>query len=310
MANCLLCACSTENAATEHALPQMTIMQSSQNRHLPPPTRPPQLPWLAFVVQAWFGAASYPWRGLVRYPCRGLALNAGRALVARAGVLVAMLAGASVCMAQLAVRGAPFCAEAIHGSQQWLADGNRVSQQNRSRTCRDSEGRVRHEFERGTRSWIFLRDPIAREAWQLDPERRVARRLPLQRPHHLALDREQRDSVEALLRYGIEQRGPGERADLGSRLAEGLLTLGERTTWTIEAGKMGNDRPMVITREVWRSPELSIPVSIQDRDPRFGERYLQLFNIRREEPDPELMRVPVDFVRQDPELRGKRLMPF
>ena len=66
---------------------------------------------------------------------------------------------------------------------------------------------------------------------------------------------------------------------------------------------------MVMTREVWRSPELLIPVSIQDRDPRFGERYLQLFNIRRQEPDPELMRVPADFARQDPEVRGRRLMP-
>lgn len=232
-----------------------------------------------------------------------------RAALISAVLISAVMAPFSVCTAQSVVRGAPFCAEAVHGSQQWLADGNRVSTQNRSRTCRDAEGRVRQEFERGPRAWVFLRDPTLREVWLLDPERRVARRLNPQRPHPFALDRDQRDTAEAMLRHGIEQRGAGDRGDLGSRLHEGLLLVGELTTWTIEPGRMGNEKPMVITREVWRSPELSIPISIQDRDPRFGERYLQVFNIRRQEPDPELMRVPADFARQDPDARGRRLMP-
>jgi hypothetical protein len=226
-----------------------------------------------------------------------------------AALIGAVLGLFSVCTAQPFVRGAPFCADAVHGSQQWLADGNRVSTQNRSRTCRDSEGRVRQEFERGPRALVFLRDPTQREAWLLDPERRVARRINPQRPHPFALDRDQRDTADVMMRHGIEQRGVGERGDLGSRLNEGVLIVGELTTWTIEPGRMGNEKPMVITREVWRSPELSIPISIQDRDPRFGERYLQVFNIRRQEPDPELMRVPADFARQDPDARGRRLMP-
>ncbi|NCW81341.1 MAG: hypothetical protein EBV68_05630, partial [Betaproteobacteria bacterium] len=44
------------------------------------------------------------------------------------------------------VRGAPFCADAVHGMQQLLADGNRINMQSRSRTCRDSDGRLRQEF--------------------------------------------------------------------------------------------------------------------------------------------------------------------
>jgi len=231
-------------------------------------------------------------------------------LQAGSAILISVVLGLfSVCTAQPTVRGAPFCADAVHGSQQWLADGNRVSTQNRSRTCRDSEGRVRQEFERGPRAWVFLRDPTLREVWLLDPERRVARRINPRGPHPFALDRDQRDTADTLMRHGLEQRGAGDRGDLGSRLNEGLLVVGELTTWTIEPGRMGNDKPMVITREVWRSPELSIPISIQDRDPRFGERYLQVFNIRLQEPDPELMRVPTDFARQDQDARGRRLMP-
>lgn len=229
-------------------------------------------------------------------------------LVARAAVGILLLAALRI-YAQPIVRGAPFCADAVHGVHQLLADGNRVSTQKRSSTCRDSEGRIRQEFERGPGALVFLRDPVAREVWLLNPERRLARRMHPQRQHPFALDPEQREIAEAMLRHGIEQRGAGERSDLGSRLSEGLLTVGERTTWTIEPGRLGNEKAMVMTREVWRSPELLIPVSIQDRDPRFGERYLQLFNIRRQEPDPELMRVPADFARQDPEVRGRRLMP-
>ena len=31
---------------------------------------------------------------------------------------------------------------------------------------------------------------------------------------------------------------------------EGVKVNGERTTWTLEAGKIGNERPIVTTREV------------------------------------------------------------
>lgn len=201
------------------------------------------------------------------------------------------------------VRGLPFCAEAIHGMQQQMPDGNRIDLQNRSSSCRDSEGRLRHEFDRGGRRLVFLRDPVAREFWLLEPEKRRARRMDHRGPPALALDPEQREAARAMMRQRIEERGEGQRTDLGQRSFEALQLQGELTTWTIEAGRIGNDKPIVISREVWQSPELMIPISIQDRDPRFGERFLRMFNIRRVEPDPELMRVPGDFLKLD---RGER----
>ena len=205
------------------------------------------------------------------------------------------------------IRGAPFCADAVHGMQQQLPDGNRISLQSRSRTCRDGEGRLRQEFERGTRTLVFLRDPKAREFWVIDPERRRARRLDRQGPTALALDPEQREAAKALMAQRLEERGSGQRSDLGQRQSEGLQLQGELTTWTIETGRVGNDKPIVMTREVWQSPELAIPIAIQDRDPRYGERFLRVFNIRRDEPDPELMRVPADFLKLDIEQRRPRM---
>jgi hypothetical protein len=70
---------------------------------------------------------------------------------------------------------------------------------------------------------------------------------------------------------------------------------GERTTWTIEAGKLGNEKPIVITRDVWTSPDLMLTVQSRDFDPRSGEQSYRLLNLKRGEPDAALMKVPADF---------------
>lgn len=90
-------------------------------------------------------------------------------------------------------------------------------------------------------------------------------------------------------------RGPGVATPLGSRDIEGVKAHGERTTWTIEAGKVGNEKPIVITRDVWTSPELMLPVLAKDADPRVGETHYRLLRIKRGEPEAGLMRVPAEY---------------
>ena len=67
----------------------------------------------------------------------------------------------------------------------------------------------------------------------------------------------------------------------GSKDIEGVRANGERTTWTIEAGKIGNDKPIVSVREVWTSPELMLTLSSHDFDPRTGESSYRLKNLKR-----------------------------
>ena len=83
--------------------------------------------------------------------------------------------------------------------------------------------------------------------------------------------------------------------DLGSKTIEGLLVNGTRTTRTIPAGQIGNDRALSIVTEVWTSPDLKIVVSSKRSDPRMGEQTFQLTNITRGEPDASLFTVPADF---------------
>ena len=61
------------------------------------------------------------------------------------------------------------------------------------------------------------------------------------------------------------------------------------------AGKVGNEKPIQIVREVWSAPELMVTMSSRDFDPRNGEVNYRLRNLKRGEPDVALMRVPADF---------------
>jgi len=83
--------------------------------------------------------------------------------------------------------------------------------------------------------------------------------------------------------------------DLGSQTMEGVLVNGVRTTRTIAAGQIGNDRPISIVTEVWTSPELKTVISSKRSDSRIGEQTFELKNITRGEPDPSLFTVPADF---------------
>jgi hypothetical protein len=276
-----------------------------------------------------------------------------------------------------------------------LADGNRIVHKQVTRLCRDGEGRTRQEIEHDGRKRVYLRDPVAREAWLLDPERKSARRiglghldapgdgaawreygermrdwarlfrerlvaqpgpvpplaatppLPPEGPmtwsgaqpvvivsgeparrlaqtaeaqggrpgdlQVLRIDAHRDDRLAALPPVppmpelppmpaplmqrlpGLVPRGPGVLTPLGSKEIEGLRVDGERTTWTIESGRLGNEKPIVITREVWSSPELLLTVQSREFDPRSGEATYRLSKVRRGEPDPALMKVPADY---------------
>jgi len=298
------------------------------------------------------------------------------------------------------VKGAPYCATAVHENVQTLGDGNRIVRRQSSQLCRDGEGRTRREVQReGGPKVVYLNDPVAKQAWVIYPDQKRAQRLRghavfLQGEHDAAMSAWQ----ESMQDWGERMReqagrwkewaaGVAERAKaadverIRSRAAatgepgivierelavpaapgasaterrrelrvvraselpplpavpampapptpptpptpimpplllqlpllpgeggvttalppkdmEGLRVTGERTTWTIEAGKIGNEKPIVITREVWRSPDLMLTVSSRNADPRVGEQNYRLEKVRRGEPDAALMKPPADY---------------
>jgi len=91
------------------------------------------------------------------------------------------------------------------------------------------------------------------------------------------------------------EQDQGNMEDLGSQTMEGALVNGVRTTHTIPAGQIGNDRPITIVTEVWTSPDLKTVVYSKRSDPLMGEQTFHLTNIVRTEPNPSLFTVPADF---------------
>ncbi|ANH69791.1 hypothetical protein [Mitsuaria sp. 7] len=303
-------------------------------------------------------------------------------LIAESGVAMHILS------AERLVKGAPYCAQAVHETVQPLADGNRIVHQQTSQLCRDGEGRTRQEVERQGRKMVYLRDAVSGENWLLDPERKTARYLgggradaDAQREYGERMREYQdkmRDYNDKMREYGRKMRdwarenfGHGETAqraeapkppappaapaavriatpvvispgeggqqtrvirvetplgplapmpplpaavamriepliltgqdeqlnNLPPKEIDGLKVTGGRATRTIPAGKIGNEKPIVISREVWTSSDLKVTVSVQTKDPRSGEQNYQLRNIRRAEPEAALMRVPADFAK-------------
>jgi hypothetical protein len=82
---------------------------------------------------------------------------------------------------------------------------------------------------------------------------------------------------------------------LGAQMINGVQADGTRSTITIPAGQIGNEKDINIVDERWYSTELQTLVKSVHDDPRMGSTTYQLTNIDRAEPSPSLFEVPADY---------------
>ncbi len=82
---------------------------------------------------------------------------------------------------------------------------------------------------------------------------------------------------------------------LGMKNIEGVIAEGTRNVETIEAGAIGNDRPIQVVNERWYSDQLKTMVMTTHIDPRSGDESFRLTNIRLGEPDAGLFQVPAGY---------------
>lgn len=230
------------------------------------------------------------------------------------------------------VKGAPYSAEATTETIQTLSDGNRIVRKNSATIYRDSEGRTRREQTLGAiGQWtvagdppktIFINDPVARINYILDPKAQTARKLNIpQLPPGQSFMRVPAPPAP----NGPPPNGPGpgvrvfenaapspnagrlERQQpkvesLGKQIIEGIEAEGTRTTMTIPAGKIGNERQIDIVTERWYSPELQVVVYSKRSDPMAGETIYKLTSINRNEPSRSLFEVPAGYtLKEGPE---------
>jgi hypothetical protein len=86
-----------------------------------------------------------------------------------------------------------------------------------------------------------------------------------------------------------------EHQDLGLGSIQGEETHGYRETTTINPGFVGNDRPMVSTREFWYSPRLEINLSSIVDEPQTGKQVFTVKELTTSEPEAKFFEVPADY---------------
>jgi hypothetical protein len=220
------------------------------------------------------------------------------------------------------IKGAPYSAEVVNVSTQTLSDGNRIVRRSSARVYRDAEGRVRREEARPAGGpAISIIDPVAGVSLSLDSERKVARQMTMPSVQQLNLGSAV-DKLAVVLNGQLvkEKFGLGGGAvtlddtvrehrteeQLPGRTIEGVWAEGVRRTTTIEAGAIGNERPITVVSEEWTSPDLHALVLTDHTDPRVGTSTYKLVNIVRADPDASLFQVPADYTVLTAGAGGKR----
>lgn len=90
-------------------------------------------------------------------------------------------------------------------------------------------------------------------------------------------------------------KGFRQHEGLGENTIEGVETRGYRETLTLNPGVMGNDAPMISTREFWWSSHLAINLlSIVD-SPDVGKQVFTVKDLSTSEPDPAFFNVPESY---------------
>jgi hypothetical protein len=231
------------------------------------------------------------------------------------------------------VKGAPYSAEAVTEMVQILSDGNRIARRSSAQLARDSKGRARREQTLGGISpmmpagapqhrMISIDDMENNIHWMLDPQTKTARKLLMRRMSMTGAGGEVKDVLINRTQVVTGSAGEGgpqkvevhveggpaptmqyfqfskdnmKSEQLGKRTIEGLVCDGVRSTMTIPAGAMGNERAIEVVTETWTSPDLQTTVLRTTKDPRHGETTYKLTMIQRVEPLPSLFEVPPDY---------------
>jgi hypothetical protein len=205
------------------------------------------------------------------------------------------------------VTGAPFTATVSTQITRTLADGNKIDQTITGTIARDSQGRTRRDMTLPGAALapiastsphaVFINDPVAGRSYILHPDWKEADALPFRVWRRLG-----RRVLKGMGGNSADQNPQNETSvNLGTQTINGVTAQGTRTTRTIPAGQIGNERPIVIVTERWYSPDLQTYVLTKRLDPLMGDTVFQLTNIQREEPDPALFQVPSNYaVKQRP----------
>ena len=262
--------------------------------------------------------------------CGAFTLNHGSAQVMTCGDMsvtgTGCALGPQLAGFEDAVKGEPYIAQATTEIEQTIADGTHITQTITSSSARDSAGRTFQRMTLGgsdasgqnnksTITNIF--DPTTKTHIDYTSDAKVAHEFTFHAADASLPDapgasaRPQVGAGFAMRASGATVGGggpvlslfaatgtlqPNSKKDaLGTKNVAGVEATGSRTTATIPAGTMGNDRDLVTTQEIWYSPELKLVLLSIQSDPRFGVTKYSVTDLERSEPDASLFQIPAGY---------------
>ncbi|HET8966467.1 MAG TPA: hypothetical protein VFN20_09645 [Candidatus Acidoferrum sp.] len=227
------------------------------------------------------------------------------------------------------VKGAPFSAVSVAETKQTLADGTTITHKFQSNLYRDAEGRFRKESTLPAigplaasgkpHTVILISDPVAATAYDLDPDQKVAFKLPAHKrgPGPGKFPPGAGAGMGGDVRF---EAGPGgvvkyekfspendtnvKKESLGTQTINGVNAEGTRYTRTIPVGQIGNDKALTIVKEEWYSPDLQMIVQSKRIDPMFGQTVYSVTNIQRNAPSANLFTIPSDYTVKEGPAKG------
>lgn len=209
------------------------------------------------------------------------------------------------------VKGAPFSATATSETTSTLQDGSVLHRTSQVSVYRDSQGRSRHEAtftgfgpltaSGAAKTMVSISDPVAGVHIMLDNENKVARTSAFHTHGGTGANAQSAPAFEGKMQERLQQdeaAGLLKKESLGTQTINGLVAEGTRTTHTIPAGQIGNEKALQVVSERWYSADLQIVLKSTRTDPRFGTTTYTVTNIQRTEPAASLFTVPANFTVQ------------
>ncbi len=177
-----------------------------------------------------------------------------------------------------------------------LANGGTVTLSNQRHIARDSHGRIYQErwmlVPRGgpvtsTMNLVQIMDPDKHTLYNCFVANRTCELIRYNRLADASY--EPHIGVSGPLPNNM---GTRQVENLGVAETAGVPTTGTRTTLTVNPGQMGNDQPMVTTREFWYSAHLGLNLLSDVNDPQTGHQVFRASDVTTSEPDPRLFDLP------------------
>ena len=248
------------------------------------------------------------------------------------GRAVAGPAGVTNATASAAVKNSPFSADVVTQYDRTLDNGGHIRRETGGKIFRDSQGRMRTDTETlpaqpGAEKFehITINDPVQKVIVNLNPKMKTATifhfgqgvgsmaigmgnvagapvNLAPVPPGPNSAQRNATPGAATTSKMGAKLNTTPvdtKTEALGSKYIEGVNATGTRTTRIIDAGSVGNDKPIVSVSETWFSSELKMTVLTETDDGQSGHTTMKLINIVRTEPMAQLFQVPSDYTVKD-----------